>query len=268
MRTVYLNAAYFPSVELLSAVATAAILLYGGNQVRRAATASRSACSPRSSSTCRASSTRSSSCRSSTRPTSRAWRRSTRSSSCSTRSPTCVDAPGRRRAAARSAARSTSTTCRSPTAARTSALALRDVDLTDPARADGGAGGRHRRRQVDVRQAGRALLRPDRADGCWSTATTCATVTEHSLRSQLGDRAAGGLPVLGHDRARTSPSGGRARPTRRSRAAARAVGADEFIERLPDGLRHRGRRARRAPLGRASASWWRSRARRSPTRGS
>jgi ABC-type multidrug transport system fused ATPase/permease subunit len=33
MKTVYLNAAYFPSVELLSAVATAAILLYGGDQV-------------------------------------------------------------------------------------------------------------------------------------------------------------------------------------------------------------------------------------------
>jgi ATP-binding cassette subfamily B protein len=33
MRTVNLNAAYFPAVELLSAVATAAILLYGGNQV-------------------------------------------------------------------------------------------------------------------------------------------------------------------------------------------------------------------------------------------
>jgi ABC-type multidrug transport system fused ATPase/permease subunit len=33
MKTVYLNAAYFPSVELVSAVATAAILLYGGNQV-------------------------------------------------------------------------------------------------------------------------------------------------------------------------------------------------------------------------------------------
>ena len=33
MRTVYLNAAYFPSVELLSAIATAAILLYGGNRV-------------------------------------------------------------------------------------------------------------------------------------------------------------------------------------------------------------------------------------------
>jgi ATP-binding cassette, subfamily B, bacterial len=33
MTTVYLNAAYFPAVEFLSAVATAAILLYGGNQV-------------------------------------------------------------------------------------------------------------------------------------------------------------------------------------------------------------------------------------------
>ncbi len=32
MKTVYLNAAYFPSVELLSAIATAAILIYGGNQ--------------------------------------------------------------------------------------------------------------------------------------------------------------------------------------------------------------------------------------------
>ena len=32
MKTVYLNAAYFPAVELLSAVATAGILLYGGMQ--------------------------------------------------------------------------------------------------------------------------------------------------------------------------------------------------------------------------------------------
>lgn len=32
MRTVYLNAAYFPSVELLSAIATAVILVYGGHQ--------------------------------------------------------------------------------------------------------------------------------------------------------------------------------------------------------------------------------------------
>jgi ATP-binding cassette subfamily B protein len=33
MKTVYLNAAYFPSVELLSALATGVILIYGGNQV-------------------------------------------------------------------------------------------------------------------------------------------------------------------------------------------------------------------------------------------
>src|SRR5204863_6996992 len=33
MKTIYLTAAYFPSVELLSAMATGAILLYGGNQV-------------------------------------------------------------------------------------------------------------------------------------------------------------------------------------------------------------------------------------------
>ena len=32
MKTVYLNAAYFPGVELLSALATAGILLYGGVQ--------------------------------------------------------------------------------------------------------------------------------------------------------------------------------------------------------------------------------------------
>src|SRR3712207_5474357 len=33
MKTVYLNAAYFPVVELVSALATVGILLYGGYQV-------------------------------------------------------------------------------------------------------------------------------------------------------------------------------------------------------------------------------------------
>jgi len=32
MKTVYLNAAYFPAVELLAAIGTAVILLYGGTQ--------------------------------------------------------------------------------------------------------------------------------------------------------------------------------------------------------------------------------------------
>ena len=47
MKTVNLNAAYFPSVELLSGLATAGILLYGG--CRRSTARSRSACSWRSS---------------------------------------------------------------------------------------------------------------------------------------------------------------------------------------------------------------------------
>ena len=60
-------------------------------------------------------------------------------------------------------------------------------------------------------------------------------VTERSLRSQLGIVPAGGLPVLGHD-----PRQHRVRPAGRDRrarcaAAAQAVGAHEFIERLPDG---------------------------------
>ena len=36
MKTVNLNAAYFPGVEMLSAVATAGILLYGGSRRSRA----------------------------------------------------------------------------------------------------------------------------------------------------------------------------------------------------------------------------------------
>ena len=87
MRTVYLNAAYFPAVELLSAVGT------GGDPALRRQPGDRrgdrrSACWSPSSATCRPSSTRSSSSRSSTPPTSRGWRRWTRSSTCSTPSPT------------------------------------------------------------------------------------------------------------------------------------------------------------------------------------
>ena len=48
-------------------------------------------------------------------------------------------------------------------------------------------------------------------------------------------RAAGGLPVRPHRCARTSPSAGRTRADEEVEAAARAVGAHEFIEALPDG---------------------------------
>ena len=91
MKTVYLNASYFPAVELLSAVGTAVILLYGGYQaldLTGDAGPSRSAWWSPSSATSRPSSTRSSSSPTSTRPTSRGWRRWTRSSTCSTPSPT------------------------------------------------------------------------------------------------------------------------------------------------------------------------------------
>ena len=92
MRTVYLNASYFPAVELLSAVGTAAILLYGGYQAIDGAI--QIGVIVAFVGYLRPSSTRSSSSPSSTRPTSRGWRRSTRSSTCSTPSRTWSTPPG------------------------------------------------------------------------------------------------------------------------------------------------------------------------------
>ena len=91
----------------------------------------------------------------------------------------------RGRARRRRAARSTSTTC---TSATTTARRCCDgFDLHDRGRASGsrssapsGSG------KSTVDAAGLPLLRPRRAARCWSTATTCATVTLHSLRRQVG----------------------------------------------------------------------------------
>ena len=129
MTTVYLNAAYFPAIELLSAIGTAAILLFGGYRCSTAT--SRSASSSRSSATCRPSSTRSSRSASSTRHTSRAWPPSTRSSTCSTPSPTS-STRRTRSTPARSAARSTSRVSGSATPrirGREMDWALTDIDL-------------------------------------------------------------------------------------------------------------------------------------------
>ena len=64
------------------------------------------------------------------------------------------------------------------------------------------------------------------------------------------DRAAGGLPVRRHRRARTSPSAGPDATASEIVAAARAVGADEFIERLEDGYETQlGERGSRLSLG-------------------
>ena len=93
-------------------------------------------------------------------------------------------------------------------------------------------------------------------------------VTQESLRRQLGDRAAGGLPLRRHG-AREH----RVRPARMRRdeevvAAAQAVGADEFIARARGRLRDAAA-ASAAPGSRsASGSSSPSRARCSPIRAS
>ena len=133
-----------------------------------------------------------------------------------------------------------------------------------PGRDDGRARRPHRRRQVDDREAARALLRPARGritiDG-----VDLRDVTQESLRRQLGDRPAGGLPLRRHGRARTSPSAGRTRRRRRSSPPRSAVGAHEFVAAARGRLRHRARRARHAPLARpAPARRVRARAARRP----
>ena len=146
----------------------------------------------------------------------------------------------------------------------TAPWALRDIDLTIAARPDGGAGRRDGRRQVDLRQARGPLLRPDRRARCWSTATTCARSPRTRCARRWGSsprRASCSAARC----ARTSPSGDPSASDEEIRDGARAVGADDFIARARARLRHGGRRARRAALGRpAPAARLRPGARRRP----
>ena len=69
---------------------------------------------------------------------------------------------------------------------------------------------------------------------CWSTATTCATVTAHSLRSQMGMVPQEGFLFSGT--VRENIAFGRPDATEEEmRDAARAVGADDFIMALQHG---------------------------------
>ena len=74
-----------------------------------------------------------------------------------------------------------------------------------------------------------------RRDGCWSTATTCAASSSGRCGASSGScpRRASSSPAAS---ARTSPSAGRRRATEEIEAAIAAVGATEFVAALPDGI--------------------------------
>ena len=103
-----------------------------------------------------------------------------------------------------------------------------------PARTDRGAGRGHGRRQVDVRQARRAFLRPDVRGGAGRRArpaqrdrrSRCARRWASSRRRGSCSAARSG---------RTSRSAGLTRPTRRSAPPRARSGADSFIQALEDG---------------------------------
>ena len=232
MKTVYLNAAYFPSVELLSAVATAAILIYGGNQVLDEAVTIgvlasfvfylQSFFDPIQS-------------LSQLYTTYQAGMAALdKIFELLDEEPDLRDRPGADRAAAR---------------ARRDRVRRRDLRLRArggrdararrrvAARAAGpdrGARRRHRRRQVDAREARRPLLRPAaraRPDRRPRPARRDRALAALAARH----RAAGELPVLRHDPRQHRASGRPRRATTTSARPPRAVGADEFISRLPDG---------------------------------
>ena len=250
MTTVYLNAAYFPAVELLSAIGTAAILLYGGYQaidgniqigilvafvgylqrVLRPDPADLAALHDLpaghggAGQDLRAARHRA-------RHGRRARTRSTRG---------------------RSAARSSSRTCGShtprsrPGESATLGDCATSTSTFRPARpsrwsarpAPASRRWRSSSRASTTRSEGRVLV-----DG-----HDVRELSSSALRASSGSfpRRASCSPARC---GRTSPSAGRTRATRRSRPR-RAVGADAFIDRLPDGYGHRDRRARRAAVGR------------------
>ena len=171
--------------------------------------------------------------------------------------------PRRRRARPRSRAASRSRTSASPTAAGPRCCT---ASTSTSRRDDRRARRPHGRRQVDDREAARALLRPDRGpdhDRRHRPArrrrrSRCAGSSGSSRRRASSSRAPS---------PRTSRSGGPSATARRSIAAARAVGADEFIDGSRTATRRSSASAARGSRS-ASGSSSRSPARCSPTRAS
>ena len=112
--------------------------------------------------------------------------------------------------------------------------ALAGVDLHVPPGQTVALVGSTGRRQVDVRQARRALLRPDRGRGSWSTATTCATSRRARCAARWGSCRRRRSCSAARS-ATTSPSGGPDAPLAEIEDAARAVGAHDFIAALEHG---------------------------------
>ena len=234
MRTVYLNAAYFPSVELLSAVATVVILLYGGNQVIDGDGVTIGVLAsfvfyltlffdP-------------------IQQLSQLYTTYQSGMAALDKIFELLDRearPGRRRRRDRAAARARRDRVRSRVVrvrdrGRLPRTRCDDVDLTIPpgqtvALVGATGAGKSTFAKLVARfhdpTSGRVLVdrsRPARRD---------PAVAAHAAR----DGAAGGVPVQRDDRRQHRASGRRPRPTTDVRAAARAVGAAEFIERLPEG---------------------------------
>ncbi len=205
MRTVYLNASYFPAVELLSAIGTAVILLYGGYQaidgnitigvlvafvgylqsVLRPDPAALAAVHDLPAGN--------GGDRQDLRPArhrARHGRQARRARPGAIRGEIEFDDVWFSYARGGDAEAGELVT-------GAEGWALEDVDLHVPRRADAGARRRDRRRQVDAGEAGGALLRPAARQRAGRRARP-ARPARPGAAQPARDRAAGGLPVLGH----------------------------------------------------------------------
>ncbi len=252
MRTVYLNASYFPAVELLSAVGTAAILLFGGYQVidgnveigilisfvgylqtffdpiqqisQLYTTYQQGMAALDKIFDLLDTRARHGRSRGRDRPRPDPRRGAARGRLVLLRR---GRPPGARLAAERRAAR--------PRRARAGAgLGAAGHRPDDPARADRGAGRRDRRRQVDAGEARLPLLRPAARACSASTATTRATLGLGPAQPAR-HRPPGGLPVQRH--VRENVAFGKPDASEEQIAEALAtVGADDMLASLPNGL--------------------------------
>ena len=127
-----------------------------------------------------------------------------------------------------------------------------DVIDPRPGRADAGAGRRDRRRQVDAREAGRALLRPAARPGAGRRPRPARPELER-LRSQLGIVPQEGFLFSGT--VRENIAFGRPDASDEEIEAAARRGRRRRLHPAAAGrLRDRGRRARRRALGRPAAA--------------